>query len=235
MKGNAMTRNLKTLHLLVGALLVLLGLMAQAANAHTPARFTTEQELTTIRGVHDPGTAETTISITGSTVHCEIEEFHVETVGKSFESIGLVPTYTQCQAFGLMNGKITGFGHYGEAVEGAGPYCFYSLKASGKIDLVCPAGKEVTIEVGTVCIAHLPSQANLGTIQYTTGLKDGKHDLTIDVNLTAITVTHTDGLGCPFAGSGEVSNATMTGKWTFWGQDPTSGAAVGITWDATVA
>lgn len=173
MKGNAMARNLRNLSLLVGALLVLVGLTAHAAGAHTPAKFTIEQEFATLRGVHDPGTALTTFSITGSTVNCEIEELDAGTVGKNFEGIGFAPTYTQCQGFGLMTAKITGFGHYGEAVEGAGPYCFYNLKASGNIDLVCPAGREVTIEVGTVCIAHLPSQTNLGTLQYTTGLKTG--------------------------------------------------------------
>jgi hypothetical protein len=228
-----MTRNLKRPILLVGVLLALLGLMAQAASAHVPARFTSEQNVTTIRGVHDAGTSNTTFTVTGNNATCEIEEFHGTAVGTSLESITINPTYTECTVWGFIGGKVTGFGHY-PASEGAGPYCDYELKANGGAGLVCPAGKDVTYDAGP-CISHVPAQNIAGTITYTTGTREGKHDLTLDINLSGITTNHTDGFACLFFSGGHSATATLVGKWTFWGQNPDTGAAVGITWDATTA
>jgi hypothetical protein len=239
-----MTRKLRNLMLLVGALLALGGLMASAAGAHVPARFTSEQNVTTLRGVHDAGTSNTTFTVTGTNVTCEIEEFHglIEpsttekddnVIDTSRTSVTITPTYTECEP--SSNSKVTGFGHY-PASEGAGPYCDYELKANGGAGLVCPAGKDVTYDIfGSICVIHVPAQNIAGTIEFTTGLRSGKHDLTLDINLSGITTNHTDGFGCPLSSGGESSGATLVGEATAWGQDPTTGAAVGITWDATTA
>jgi hypothetical protein len=227
-----MTRSLKSLGLLVGALLVLLGLMASAASAHVPARFTSEQAVTTARGANDAGTP-TTFKVTGQEVSCTNEEYHFTAVGTSLESVKSKAVYTECTAFGFVNAKITGFGHY-PAVEGAGPYCEYLLTANGTVHLVCPAGKDLTVEAST-CTVHVPAQEGLGTVQFTTGTWEGKHAVTLDVNVGSITATATDGFACPLTGSGDVTNCTIIGKTLVWGEDPTTHEAVGITWDATTA
>jgi hypothetical protein len=246
-----MTRSLKSLGLLVGAMLVLCGLMAQAASAHVPARFTSEQNTTTITGETDPGTVSKFV-VTGQTVECGIERYHGHVVGTSVETVTVTPTYTECTAFGFLNAKVTGFGHY-PASEGAGPYCDYRLRADGFADIECPVGKDITVEAST-CTVHVPAQTELGTttentkhpgIIYTTGRKvvthlvpditTEKHDLTLDIHFTDITATHTDGFACPLTSTGEATVATLDARITAWGEDPESGALVGITWDATTA
>jgi hypothetical protein len=228
-----MTRTLKSLGLLVGVLLALGGLLAQAAGAHVPARFTSEQNVTTLRGVHDPGTSSTTFTVTGNNVTCNTEEFHGTQVGVQVEDWTLLLIWRECTAFGFVGAKVTGLGLYPE-VEGEGPFCHITIHSSGFFSIICALGKDITIDAGT-CIAHVPAQSIAGTIEFTTGTRNVKHDLTLDVNLSGITTTHTDGFACPLPSGGESSTATLVGKWTLWGQDPETGAAVGITWDSTTA
>ena len=224
-----MARRRKCLVWIVSLSVASWGLIASTASSHTPATFSSEQSSTTIRAVHDAGTSLTVFSVTGQTVTCETEEYHGSVSGTSVESVTITPVYTGCTAFGFVSAKITGFGHYGESEK-----CDFVLKASGALDLSCPAGKEMTIDAGT-CTVHVPAQSNLGTVTFTAGTREGKADLTLDINLTGITVSHTDGFGCPFSGSGEVPNASLTTKATAWGQNPESGAPVGISRNATVA
>jgi hypothetical protein len=174
-----------------------------------------------------------TLTARGLTLACSIEKYHGHVVGTSVESVTATPTFTECVAFGFVGAKITGLGHYPEA-EGAGPYCDFSFGANGSLALVCPEGKDVTINGGT-CIMHIPAQTGLGTISYTTSTWESKHALTLDINVTGITASYTDGFACPFNGSGENAEATVVGKATVWGEDATTGSAVGITWDATTA
>jgi len=83
---------------------------------------------------------------------------------------------------------------------------------------------------------HVPSQSNLGTISYSTTTWKTKHALRLTINVSGLTATYTDlNFLCPLPGSGETSNATLTGEAEVWGEDPETVAAVGITWHATVA
>jgi hypothetical protein len=238
-----MTRSLKSLGLLVGALLVLCGLMAQGASAHVPARFTAPGGVTTIKGKTDPGTVSVFV-VTGQKVECGIEEYQGTVVGTSVESVTVVPTYTECVAFGFINAKVTGFGHY-PASEGEGPYCTYTLTADGFAHIDCPPGKDITVEAGT-CTVHVPAQTGLGTttpegvptkhpgILYTTENTSERHALTVDVHLDDITATHTDGFACPLSSTGEAAVATLDARIKVWALNAL-GNNVDITWDATVA
>jgi hypothetical protein len=229
----AMTRIFKSLGMFVGALLALTALGASTATAHVPARFTTEQEVVTVRGVHDSGTPATVFVVEGQTVSCVIEEFHgtVKDATRSVTFTTITPIYTECTAFGFVGAKVTGFGHYGEA---ASETCDYKIRADRKADLECPAGREVTIDAGT-CVTHVPTQTGLGTIEFTTGTRNVKHDLTLDINLSGITVNTTDGFACPLNGSTHLTNSTLVGKATAWAEDEETHAAVGITWEDTTA
>jgi hypothetical protein len=181
-------------------------------SSEAAAQFTSEISNPELKGKGIEGGA--TFSVTGSEAGCNTEELKGTAAGAAFEEFEITPIHTECTAFGFASPKITGFGHYGETEP-----CSYRLKAEGTLDLVCPAGRDVTIEVGTTCIVHIPAQNNLGTITYTTEVREGKHDLKLDLDLTGITVTHTDlNFLCPFAGSGEVANATLEGQWTLWGE-----------------
>jgi hypothetical protein len=230
-----MTRNLKNLGILVGALLAFCSLVASTASAHVPGRFTLEQDTTTVTGVGVEGGS--TFTVTGNTVTCSTEEFHghVSTPANdtSATSITITPTYTGCTAFGFVGAKVTGFGHYGEAER-----CDYTFTAEKKVDLRCPAGRDVTIDAGT-CIVHVPAQNELSFFTPTTDTKEvvgiRKHDLRIHIEVSDITVTHTDGFACPLPSGGESATASLVGKATAWGEDPETGALLGITWDVTIA
>jgi hypothetical protein len=217
-----MNRNLKVLGL---ALVAILAMSAMVASAASAASFTSSQATTTIKG--EQVTANT-FTVNGQSVTCGITKFHGHTSATQVASVTVTPTYTECKAFGFLEAKVTGFGHYGEANK-----CDYVLYATGKADLVCPAGTDITIDGGT-CVVHIKPQTNLGTITYTTGTREGVHDLTLDINLTGIHAVTTGGFLCPLGGSGHTTtftNATLTGSATAWGEDPVTGKPVGITHD----
>jgi hypothetical protein len=217
-----MKRNLKVLGLALVAILAMSAMMASAASA---ASFTSSQATTTLTG--EQVTANV-FTVNGQTVTCGITKFHAHTSATQVASVTVTPTYTNCKAFGFAEAKITGFGHYGEASK-----CDYVLYASGKADLVCPAGQEITIEAGN-CVVHVKPQTNLGSITYTTGTEFGVHDLTLDLNLTNIHAVTTGGFLCPLGPAEHkttFTNSTLTGSVTVVGEDPVTHAPVGITHD----
>jgi hypothetical protein len=227
-KGPSMIR-FRSIYLLPLTLLALGGIWVSGASAHTPATFTAEQNVTRVTGKPD-GPYE--IRATGQNVTCEIAELEGTVVGTSVQQATLTPRFTECTAFGFINAKITGFGHY-PASEGAGPYCDLVLNATSKGDLVCPAGKDVTLDGGT-CTVHVPAQTGAETFTFTKITREGKKAFTVDVHLTTLTSTHTDSFGCPFAGGAESTNTTAIGNGEVWGEDPETGKPVGISLDQTV-
>jgi hypothetical protein len=217
-----MNRKLKVLGL---ALVAILAMSAMVASAASAASFTSSQAKTTIVGEQ---VVANTFTVNGQTVTCKTTTFHGETLATQVESVTVTPTYTNCTAFGFAEAKVTGFGHYGEASK-----CDYKLYASGKADLVCPAGTEIVVEAGT-CKTHIKNQTGLGTVTYTTGTNLGVHDLTLDLNLTGIHAVTTGGFLCPLGGTGHTTtftNATLTGTVTASGKDPVTLNPVSITHD----
>lgn len=215
---------LKNLALLAGALLTLGGLMASAAGAHTPAKFTSEKSLTTITGVPD---GPYIIQATGLAVECKNAELHGVVEGTSVEQVTLTPALSECTAFGSLNVKITGFGLYGEKES-----CQLVMHADGTGDLVCAPGTDVTLDGGT-CVVHLSPQKGIKGFNFTKVEHEGKNALTVDIHLTELSGSHTDGFLCPFAGSGEFSGTTAAGTGLVTGVDPVTHEPVGITQDAT--
>jgi hypothetical protein len=226
-----MNRNLKSLALFAGALLTIAGPLASGANAHTPARFALESPTARITAESED---DWRLAVTGNQITCNVATEVGTVTGTSVETITLSPVYEECTAFGFLGAKITGFGNFPE-VEGAGPYCDYKIRASGTTDIDCPAGKDVTVDVGSACIIHIPPQTNLGTMVHTTSVELGKHAVTPHVNFPKLTVTHTDlNFLCPFSGSGEVSNASVQDLRRYFAEDPSTNDPVGLTWLSTV-
>jgi len=224
-----MTRNLKALGLALFAVFALGAVMASAAAAHVPARFTAEEGIT-ITGVQIEGTHK--FKVTNTETQCEKVKFHgtapsnpkVPTVSE--ESITITPTYEECFAeagiFGTIEVTVTGF----KAGE-----CDYRIRADGKVDIECAEGKEITVDAAT-CTIHVPAQPNIGTLTYEVGKVGEVHDLKVNVNLKEITANHTDGFGCPLESGGEGKVATLTGTTTVTGENAL-GNPRAITWDAT--
>lgn len=195
-----MSRNL---NVLVKCLITFLAISAMAVSAASAATgFTTAAGAA--MAAQDLG--NTKFTLTGQEVSCNQDILSGTAPGGSFTELKMTAVYNECTGIGF-SAKIMGFGQYGEENP-----CYWQFHANGTLDLVCPSG-DATIVAGT-CIVHIPGQTGLSTVTYTTGSVGGVNDLTYDLNITAITVTHTDGFLCPFSGSGEVSAAAWHGQTT---------------------
>jgi hypothetical protein len=218
----------KALGLALVAVLAMGAVVASAASAHTPADFTVEVATSTLKS---EGTVSHVFKVTGVETFCEVSSDTVTPHTITVETLTVEPIYQECIAesiFGTINVTVTGFGPN---------ECHFKLWANGKTDIVCPEGKEVTIDAAT-CTIHIPPQTGLGSNTFTTGNKVTvvrvKHDLTVHENLLEITTNHTDGFGCPLPSGGESATATYTGTWTVWAESP-PGVLAHLTWDATDA
>jgi hypothetical protein len=193
-----MIRNLKMLGLALVAVLAMAAMTASAASA-SPTFTTTNGA--TITG-EEVGNVKFTV--TGREVICGDVAYIGTAPAASFSSITVTPSYAEC-GFGPLSATIDGFG--------AGE-CDFVLRSTGTSDLVCAAGKEVTVTAAS-CITHIPPQNNLKTITYDTGTApSGKKDLTLTINITKIKETHTDGFLCPLEGSGTTETAVLEGTVT---------------------
>lgn len=106
--------------------------------------------------------------------------------------------------------------------------CQYRIHASGKVDLICPPGKDVRAETEfTRCYSTLPPQTELSGVIFTSGSYLGKSDLLVDFDVTNIAYTRFG--SCPENGL-PATNGYWTGKMTMVARDAGSTAPVGITW-----
>jgi len=225
-KEHEMTRNLKVLGLALVAILAMTAMVASAASAHTPAKFTATAGAT----ITAVDTGKVKFTVTGQEVTCEEATYSGVAPAASFESITVNATFNKCKTnFG--EAKVTGFGEGG---------CDFKLYANGTADLVCPEGKDVTVDALT-CTVHIGSAGNqgLGTLTYT---NDASGDVKIGLNVTKITGNHTDGFLCPFGSSGSNSEGVLEtpahsgeGANTVPAEPLTASASVGtLKWDATI-
>ena len=210
-----MIRKLQSIALLVGALLALSGLMASTAGA---AAFTSEKAPTKLTGTQD---GPYKIEATGLPIECKSVAMQGTLEATKVESVKIIPLLSECSAFGFATATVTGFSEGG---------CYLVLHANGTGDLVCPAGKDVTVESGP-CTVHMPAQNGVKTITFTKTEKEGKLALTVDFALDNLHGTHTDGFLCPFNGGGTFVNTKASGVGQVWGESE-SGEPIGISWDA---
>lgn len=213
-----MVCKIKNFALLAGALLVLFGMSASAVSA---ASFTAEKVPTTFKGVE-----ETTfiVAATGLNMTCGTVQLHGTVEAASVEEVVVTPVLTECKTQLNTAVTVTGLGHLGEVES-----CQLVMKANGTGDLVCPPEVEVVVHAST-CVIHLPPQSGVKTFTFTKSEVNGKTALTVDVDITNLHGTHTDGFLCPFNGGGTFENTKAVGIGTVVGEDG-FGNPVGIAWD----
>jgi len=217
-----MIRNLKVLGLALVAIFAMSAMVAQAASAN----FTAGADEITITGTQD---TPNVLKVTNSEIECKIATFHgtAKSATTTLASVTVTPTYTECadKSFGLTT-KVDGFGHFGEADK-----CDYVIRATGanNVDLVCTGSADVTVTSGT-CTVHIPPQNGIGKLTFTNGVSKttGKKDITVDLQITNITGTHTDGFLCPFSGGGHFANGALTGSVTVEADNLATGAPVDV-------
>jgi hypothetical protein len=238
-----MTRNLKTLGLALVAAMAMTALTASAANA----QFEADKVPVTLTAGQ---TTQHVFETAEGDVTCTTAEFHGEQNETPVTEVTITPVYTDCEAAGL-EAEITGFGHYGES-EGpetvANP-CDYVFHADGTVDLVCgedPHDGEghVVIDTAGGCDITIPEQTELATVTYENeGVSHKVEEETIstpdtdDVLVTAdvedISYENTGHTFlCTLAGITHYDEMTHDGTYdgasTLIGEDPISGAHIGI-------
>lgn len=149
------------------------------------------------------------VKTTAGVMECKESSFTGSQTEKAKVEFELTPTYAGCTALGL-----TGTVDMNEC-----KYRFTATKIEaltkreGSMDIICPAGKEITITAtaGEVnkCTIHVPPQSGLRTITYTNVGAGAAREITIDVNLTTIAYAHTAGTGIGKCTTGAAENGTM--------------------------
>jgi hypothetical protein len=175
-KGNKMTRNLKALGL---ALIAVFAMSAMAASAASAQGKITGANPFWLHGVDEPGTT-TPLEAFGGTTECETATYrggkvnstsggHHVALPSGSADFTISPTYSGCLGNGVLPETITMNGcDYVVHVEKTIGVDLYS----STVELVCPAGKEVTIDVWTTherhtknpipdCEYHVPPQKGL--------------------------------------------------------------------------
>lgn len=140
----------------------------------------------------------------GLTVKCKVATFTSELTELKTE-LELAPTYSECTAGGV-------------AATVSAEGCKYRGDANATdLDVVCPAGKAIKI-VSANCELQVGSQNGLKTVEYTVNDVAPYPTVTANANLTAIKYNKTkDGFLCPFSGTGEKTDGTMSGETLFKG------------------
>ena len=217
-----MIRNLKFLGLALVAALAMSSVVAGMASADvftleaTPTTITGAQEGTSVLVVHSGEAKCTTVKETGSF-----------TVSPSSE-LSVSPTYSGCTFAGLaattnMNGCT-----YRYTINSA------AGNTTGTTDIICPAGKEITItapSVGTPkCIIHIPAQNGLSSISFVNLGSTTTREITVNINITNMKYSQTAGTSetgnCATADN--TTDGIYVGKRLLTGENAAGTAHIGI-------
>jgi hypothetical protein len=117
------------------------------------------------------------------------------------ETIEVTPSYSECLAGGV-SAKVTN------------EECKYKLHAgTTKTDISCPVGKSIKIvAVKEECEMTIGTQSNVGTVEYVKHEEASPKNVTMKLNLKEMKYNKTKDAGsCPFTGTGEKSDGTLTG------------------------
>ena len=200
-----MIRNLKSLGLAIGVVLVLSAVMASAAMA-VPS-FTFSSYPAQVTGSNTKGSEVFTTE--GGKVECD-SHFVSHSLSEASSSLTVTPKYTNCTAFGFVEATVNVTScsfvkHLTSTVTDFSPHKHYYVSHK---DLVCHLGGAVTITAGT-CKAEIKGQTGLSSTRLT-NLAGGTVTVEDEVKGIAYTVTQ-DGFLCPFSGTGNKTGGTYTG------------------------
>jgi hypothetical protein len=183
-----MTRKLKVLGT---ALIAAFAISAAFASMASADELTSEISPVTITGAGETGAGINKLSFPGvGTSECTSSTFTATTTTPT-TSVTVFPSYSGCTSLGFpstihMNG------------------CHYVLKivaGSGgtfaNADIVCPAGKEITITANPAgtrkCVLHIPPQTNRSRIDITNVGTETTRELVFHLELGGLTISSTSG------------------------------------------
>jgi hypothetical protein len=208
-KENKMTHQLRKLGL---ALMAVVALGAVAASSASATEFTSADGTYPV-SFHGEQSATAPLVFLmdkqGFTTECESATFAGGLTEKSSTILTSTVIYAECISAGSPGLEAT------IAMNGCN-YQFH-LPASGgqaTADIVCPAGKEITISVGFgACVTHIPPQTGLSHVTFS---NDTATSLHAEMTLTGMKATLTDvsAFLCPFNGTTSVSDGEYKGTLT---------------------
>jgi len=215
-----MTRKLKVLGLALVAVFAMSAVVASSAMAATefesPESNATANTTITIKkhqNIH-------TFTVNFGAVTCETSNFDGTRTGTKFPSIRVTAEYKECLFAGIP-----------AVVEMNG--CEYILYATGEVDIVCAAGKEITVtatSAGVVkCIVHVPPQTALKNVTYTNVGAGATREITAHLEIASIKYSQTEGTGLgKCTTSDNQVNGTYTGTATATGETTPGNVHTGI-------
>ncbi|HEX6687576.1 MAG TPA: hypothetical protein VF085_02795 [Solirubrobacterales bacterium] len=180
--------------------------------------FHSEVEDTILTG--SQGTEVPTVLTTDKgELKCEIVKFSGTWSATTNTTLTLKPTWENCKMGGITtfvttNGCALVF-HLGLNTE----------TFESKMDLECPAGKQLVVEPG-FCTITIPPQAGLQQVTFTNEGEGTTRALVADLNVGGIDYKE-HGAECGSEGEGTTTNGTLTGRITVKGEKA-GGQHVGI-------
>lgn len=185
-------------------LLALLAVGAAFSSAASATDFTAAKYPVSLHG-ESPASAAHKFEVGGGVIECSATFAGTGTAASTSQTVA--PSYV-CHCYGL-NCTVTMNG------------CDYVLRTeaglgqNGTLDIVCPAGKQITIDTaGNLCNTHIGPQTGLAGVSYA---NNGNHiDLTMNVKTMHMVVTGT--ILCPITTSTTTyTNGAYTGTATLKG------------------
>jgi len=175
---------------------------ALALSAADAAAFTSSSYPVTVDGAATKGSEK--ITTEAGSIECTTS-YHAE-LKSSSTTLALVPSYSECAAFGLA-----------ATVSGTG--CSYLLHSTEEVsedkhkatfDISCEAGKAILVTAGP-CKMEIAGQAGLASIQLLNDTASIPPDITFKPEVSSISYKVTqDGFLCPFNGTGSKSDGSYT-------------------------
>ena len=226
-----MIRNFKVLGL---ALVVAFALSATAA-ATASANFDSEAEVTKLSGGQST-THEFTVNA-GSTT-CEEASFPGESTGVltggayTAETLTIKPVYSKCSSVVLGEKRTTHVNMNGcDYLFKSGATTESGTKVHGTVDVVCPAGQSIDVQItgAEICTITVPAQTNVAGITYHNTGTGSARDVDVTANVSTLKYTQ-HGFLCPgnaFSSTKTFTNGKYTGSTTEVGKN-TLGNPVGI-------
>lgn len=222
-----MMRNLKVLGLALST--IILALSAAAVSTASADTFTADSTPVALTGSQE---GNDVFTITAGNTTCK-EVKYTGTSASKVTTISVTPSYPEKTAGGEQN--CTSLGLPALIETNGCTYLFHiGVATEGTLDIVCPAGKEITVTAGynvtTKCTIHVPGQTGLSKITYiNAGTGAGTtRELLVQAAITNLKYSHTTGTGFAHCTAGSGTTGSYTGQARVTGEKDGGGEHVGI-------
>lgn len=201
-----MTRNLKTLGLILVAALAMSAVAASGASAERFV-FTAETEHSTLKGAQ---LEASTITVDGGSVSCEKVKYEETLAGEASLDVTMIPTFEGCTFSGIpVEVDTNGCGYLFQAATKEGS------NYEGKASIVCAEAEKSIVLTAKLfgtgkCTVHIGEQEGLENVTF---VEEGSPaELRADIELSGIEYDQTAGTGLSAC-----SGAENTGNGTYAG------------------